>query len=139
MASFGSFIMDQVKLAGGVGLVGRLLLAALFLYDGWVVINNYGATADYLAQFVVPPLLLVPALLVQVVGGLLIAAGWNTRLAALALSLFCISTAVIFHTQFGDPNEALQFWKDLAIAGGLLILAAHGTGAYSVDSYLRKA
>jgi putative oxidoreductase len=139
MASFGSFIMNQDQFAGGVELVGRLLLAALFLYDGWVVINNYGATADYLAQFGVPPLLLVPALLLQVVGGLLIAAGWNARLAALALSLFCISTAVIFHTQFGDPNEAIQFWKDLAIAGGLLMLAAHGGGIFSLDSRLGKA
>jgi len=82
--------MDQVKLTGAVDLLGRLLLAALFLYDGWTVINNYGATADYLAQFGVPPLLLMPALILQVVGG-------------------------------------------------LLMLAAHGTGAFSLDSHLRKA
>jgi len=131
--------MDQVKLAGGGDLLGRLLLAALFLYDGWIVINNYGATADYLAQFGVPPLLLVPALILQVVGGLLIAIGWNARLAALALSLFCVSTAFIFHSQFGDPNEAIQFWKDLAIAGGLLILAVNGAGTYSLNSRLGKA
>jgi putative oxidoreductase len=131
--------MDQVKLTGAVDLAGRLLLAALFLYDGWIVINSYGATTDYLAQFGMPPLMLVPALILQVVGGLLIAVGWNTRLAALALSLFCISTAVIFHNQFGDPNEAIQFSKDLAIAGGLLILAAHGAGAFSLDSRLGKA
>lgn len=138
MASLEGSIMNQVKLTGGIDLVGRLLLAALFLYDGWIVINNYGVTADYLAQFGVPPLLLVPALILQVAGGLLIAVGWNARLAALALSLFCISTAVIFHNQFGDPNEAIQFWKDLAIAGGLLILAAHGAGAFSLDSRLGK-
>lgn len=131
--------MDQVKLTGAVDLLGRQLLAALFLYDGWIVANNYGATADYLAQFGVPPLFLIPALILQVVGGLLIAVGWNTRLAALALSLFCISTAVIFHNQFGDPNEAIQFWKDLAIAGGFLILAAHGAGTFSLDSRLGKA
>ena len=131
--------MDQVKLTGGVDLLGRLLLAALFLYDGWIVVNNYDATAEYLAQFGVPPFLLVPALILQVGGGLLIAVGWNTRLAALALSLFCISTALVFHNQFGDPNEAIQFWKDLAIAGGLLILAAHGAGALSLDSRLGKA
>jgi putative oxidoreductase len=131
--------MDKVKFTGGVDFLGRLLLAALFLYDGWIVVNNYGATADYLAQFGVPPLLLIPALILQVVGGLFIAVGWNTRLAALALSLFCISTALIFHSQFGDPNEAIHFWKDLAIAGGLLILAAHGAEAISLDSHLGKA
>ena len=131
--------MDQIKLTGGVDLLGRLLLAALFLSDGWTVINNYGAAADYLAQFGVPPLLLIPALILQVGGGLLVAVGWNTRLAALALSFFCISTALIFHNQFGDSNEEIQFWKDLAIAGGFLVLAAHGAGAFSFDSYLKKA
>ena len=131
--------MDQIKLNGAVDLLGRLLLAALFLSDGWSVINNYSAAADYLAQFGVPPLLLVPALILQVGGGLLVAVGWNTRLAALALSLFCISTALIFHNQFGDSNEAIQFWKDLAIAGGFLVLAARGAGAFSLDSYLGKA
>jgi len=131
--------MDQVKLTGGADLMGRLLLAALFLIDGWIAVNNYAATAEYLAQFGVPPLLLVPALILQVGGGLLVAVGWNTRLAALALSLFCISTAVIFHNQFGDSNEAIHFWKDLAIAGGFLVLAARGAGAFSLDSHLRKA
>ena len=137
--SFGSFIMNQDKLTGGMDLLGRLLLAALFLQDGWTVVNNYGATADYLAQFGVPSLLLVPALILQVGGGLFVAVGWNTRLAALALSLFCISTALIFHIQFGDPNEEIHFWKDLAIAGGFLVLAARGAGTFSIDSRLRKA
>ena len=131
--------MDRIKLTGGVDLLGRLMLAALFLNDGWTVVNNYGATAEYLSQFDVPPLMLIPALILQVVGGLLVAVGWNTRLAALALSFFCISTALIFHNQFDDPNEVIQFWKDLAIAGGFIILAAHGAGAFSLDSYLKKA
>jgi putative oxidoreductase len=130
--------MDQIKLISALDVLARLLLAALFLYDGWIVVNNYGATAEYLAQFGVPPLLLIPALVLQVGGGLLIAVGWNTRLAALALSLFCISTALIFHNQFSDPNEAIQFWKDLAIAGGLLVLTAHGAGTFSLDSRLGK-
>ncbi len=131
--------MDQIKLTSSIDLLGRLLLAALFLYDGWIVVNNYGATAEYLAQFGVPTLLLVPALILQVGGGLLVAVGWNTRLAALALSLFCISTALIFHNQFGDSNEEIHFWKDLAIAGGFLVLAARGAGTFSLNSYLKKA
>ncbi len=130
--------MDQIKLTGGVDLLGRLLLAALFLIDGWSIINDYGAASEYLAQFGVPPLLLAPALVLQVGGGLLVAVGWNTRLAALALSLFCISTALIFHNQFGDSNGEIQFWKDLAIAGGFLVLAANGAGVFSLDSHLRK-
>ena len=129
--------MNQIKLNGGLDLLGRLMLAALFLNDGWTVISNYHATAEYLSQFGVPPLMLVPALLLQVGGGLLVAVGWNTRLAALALFLFCVSTAAIFHNQLNDTNEQIQFWKDLAIAGGLLLLVAHGAGIFSLDSRLR--
>jgi putative oxidoreductase len=131
--------MDRNKLFAGLDLVGRLLLAALFVTDVWTIINNYGATADYLAQFGVPPLLLPFAAAAQLAGGLLVALGWRTRLAALTLALFCISTALIFHSQLGDPGEAIHFWKDLAIAGGFLVLAAHGAGALSLDARVSRA
>lgn len=131
--------MDQNKPFAGLDLLGRLLLAALFVTDVWTIFNNYGATADYLAQFGVPPMLLPPAILTQLGGGLLVAIGWQTRLAALALALFCLSTALIFHSRLGDPNEAIHFWKDLALAGGFLVLLAHGAGAYSLDARLRRA
>lgn len=130
-------VMDRNKLFASLDLLGRLLLAALFVTDVWTVFNNYGATADYLAQFGVPPLLLPLAIATQLGGGLLVAIGWQTRLAALALALFCMSTALIFHSQSGDPGEAIHFWKDLAIAGGFLVLLAHGAGAFSLDARLR--
>ncbi|MGQ0484503.1 MAG: DoxX family protein [Hyphomicrobiales bacterium] len=129
--------MDRNKFFSGLDLVGRLLLAALFVSDVWVIVNNYGATEDYLAQSGVPPLLLLPAVAVQLGGGLLVAVGWQTRLAALALALFCTSTALIFHSQSGDPNEAIHFWKDLALAGGFLVLLANGAGGFSLDARLR--
>ncbi len=117
----------------------RLLLAALFLMDGRWIIANYGGTADYLAQNGVPPALLPLALSTIVIGGLMVALGCWTRLAALALGAFCISTAVLFHMQSGDFNEQVQFWKDLAIAGGFLALVAHGSGRISVDHLLERA
>ena len=132
-------IMDRNQLCSGLEFLGRLLLAALFVSDVWTIINNYGATADYLAQFGVPPQLLPLAMVTQLGGGLLVVVGWQTRLAALALALFCIATALIFHTQSGDANEAIQFWKDLAIAGGFLVLLAHGAGVVSLDARLRRA
>jgi putative oxidoreductase len=122
-----------------VELLGRCLLAALFLVDGWIIINNYQSGGDYLAQYGVPRLMLAPALLLHVVGGIFIVIGWQTRLAGLALALFCIATALIFHTNFGDPNEKIHFWKDLAIAGGFLLLLARGAGAYSLDARQRPA
>jgi putative oxidoreductase len=138
MACFVSVIMNNIKLISGVELLGRLLLAALFFSDGWTVINNHNVTAQCLSQFSVPPLLLVPALLLQVDSGLLVAVGWNTLLAVFTLSFFCASTAVIFHNQMGDPTDQIQFWKDLAVADGFLILVAHGAGIFSLDSHLSK-
>ena len=130
-------MMDRKKLFAGFDLLGRLLLAALFVTDVWTIVNYYGATEEYLAQFGVPPLLLPLAAALQLGGGLLVAAGWQTRPAALGLALFCISTALIFHNQPGDANETLHFWKDLALAGAFLTLVAHGAGAWSLDARLR--
>ena len=119
-------------------LMARLLLAALFLMDGQWIFANYGGTARYLAGNGVPAALLPFALATIVVGGLLVALGWRTRLAALALGGFCISTAFLFHVNSGDFSEQIHFWKDLAIAGGFLALVAHGAGRISVDRKLAK-
>ena len=119
-------------------LAGRLLLAALFLFDGWVVVNNYSGTAEYLTANGVPAIMLPLALLTQVGGGILVALGFLTRLAALALGGFCLMTALLFHAS-SDPNEQIQFFKDLAIAGGFFVLLAHGAGRYSIDERWRRS
>lgn len=117
-----------------VDVIGRILLAALFLEDGWTVIHNYAGTADYIAQHGVPAILLPFALVTQVGGGVLIILGLWTRLAALALGLFCLSTAIIFHAGSADFNEQIHFWKDLALAGGFFVLVAHGARAFALDA-----
>jgi len=66
--------------------------------------------------------------------GLLILCGYHTRAAALILAGFCLATAVLFHGKFGDRNQLLHFEKDFAIAGGLLVLFAHGGGAWALDA-----
>ena len=114
-------------------LVGRLLVAALFLIDGWSKVRGYAPAVAYMERFSVPGLLLPAVILVEVGGGLLVAIGWQTRCAALALAIFCIVAAVLFHTNFDDRNQVLHFQKDLAIAGGLLVLMAFGPGRFSVD------
>ncbi|WP_373503258.1 DoxX family protein [Aestuariivirga sp.] len=118
-------------------LAGRLLLAALFLFDGWVVVNDYSGTAEFLTANGVPAVMLPAALLTQVGGGILVALGFMTRLAALALGGFCLMTALLFHAS-SDPNEQIQFFKDLAIAGGFFVLMAHGAGRYSIDERWRR-
>ena len=80
---------------------------------------------------------LLPAvILLQLGGGLLVAAGLATRLAAVAPAAFCTFTALFFHRQFADGNQLLHFQKDLAIAGGFLTLAVAGPGGWSVSKYL---
>ena len=81
-----------------------------------------------------PGALLPLVIALELGGGLLLAIGWQTRLAALALAVFCVLAAVLFHVNLADRNELLHFEKDLAIAGGLLVLFAFGAGRYSVDA-----
>jgi putative oxidoreductase len=119
------------------GLLGRLLLAALFIWDGFLVLSSYSQTVDYMESNGVPGLLLPLALIVQLGGGLLILIGWQTRLAALALAGFCLITAVKFHTPVGDMNERIHFWKDLGLAGGFLVLFALGAPSFSLDARSR--
>ena len=125
--------MQSETVGATAALVGRLLLAALFLLEGWSKLRGYGPAAAYMERFSVPALLLPAAIAVELVGGLLLAVGWQTRCAALALAIFCIVAAFMFHLNFADRNQVLHFEKDLAIAGGLLVLFAFGPGRFSID------
>jgi putative oxidoreductase len=114
--------------------VGRIALASLFIAEALSKLSAYGAAASYMTAFGLPTLLLPPAIVVELAGGLLIVFGWQTRLAAAALAGFCLATAVVFHTKFGDRNQLLHFEKDVALAGAFLVLAARGAGAFSLDA-----
>jgi uncharacterized membrane protein YphA (DoxX/SURF4 family) len=81
--------------------------------------------------------LVLDAIGLQLVAGIAIAVGWHARLGAAALGLFCLATAILFHTNFANRNELLHFEKDLAIAGGMFVLMFRGTGGYSVEAYAK--
>jgi putative oxidoreductase len=87
-------------------------------------------------KFGIPAQLLPAVIVLELGGGLLIAAGALTRLVAPAFAIFCALTAALFHTRFADGNQLLHFQKDLAIAGGFLVLAVSGPGYLSADRYL---
>ena len=121
-------------------LVGRILLGALFILSGFGKITGYDGTAGYMASKGMPfvNVLLPAAIAVELGGGLLLAVGYKARWAALAIFLFLIPTTLIFHAFWGiDPKEAamqqINFLKNVSIAGGMLMVFAHGPGAYSVD------
>jgi putative oxidoreductase len=120
-------------------LVGRLLLVFIFLHEGWSILGNYAGAAAYMQKSGVPSLLLPAVIALQLGGGMLIAAGILTRFAALAFAVFCVLTAVLFHWQFADRNQLLHLQKDLAIAGGFLVLACCGPGSWSIGRYLTRS
>ena len=126
-----------LPLREAAALVGRLLLAAIFLHEAYAKLTAYAAAVAYSEAFGVPGALLPFAIATEILGGLLILLGYFTRAAALVLAGFCVVAAFVFHTKFGVRNELLHFEKDLAIAGGLLVLFAHGAGRWALDA-LRK-
>jgi putative oxidoreductase len=125
-------VWPQIREAAA--LVGRLLLAAIFLHEAFAKLTAYSAAVAYSEAFGVPGSLLPLAIAVELGCGLLIAIGYQTRAAALMLAGFCVVTALLFHVKLGNRNELLHFEKDLAIAGGFLVLFANGAGAWAIDA-----
>lgn len=114
--------MDRVEKI--VTILGRALLAALFVPAGVAKIVGPKPFLEHMAQFGVPVFLLPAVIALELGGGLAILIGWRVREAAGALAIFCVLTAAIFHHQLSIKAETTLFLKDLAIAGGLFVLAA---------------
>ncbi|WP_448951906.1 DoxX family protein [Labrys neptuniae] len=119
-----------------IPLLGRVLIAAIFLISGLGKIANPGMIAGYISAMGLPlPYVGVAiAIIVEVAGSLLLIAGYQTRLVALVLAAFSIATAVLFHGALGDQNQFIHFFKNIAMAGGLLQVVAFGAGSLSVDA-----
>ena len=117
-------------------LAGRILLAVLFVTAGASKLGaGYAGTQGYMAAMGVPGALLPLVILTELGGGLLIVLGLWTRLAAVALAGFSILAALLFHFKPDDQMQMILFMKNFAIAGGFLVLAAHGAGALSLDGW----
>ena len=124
--------------AGGAGvaaldLAGRAMLATIFLIDGVQQIRFFDATRAYMDDFGVPGGLLPLVIGLHIGGGLAVLSGLLTRIAALSLAAFSLAAALVFHTDFADFNELNHFWKNVALAGGLVLLATKGAGDWSLD------
>lgn len=127
------------RLSNSAELGGRVFLAALFLLSGLGKLGAYTATAGYMTAMGVPGRLLPLVLVTEIGGGLAIALGWKTRVAAFLLAGYTLIAALIFHTHFADQNQLINFWKNVAIAGGLLQLVVHGAGLLSLDQRLGRS
>lgn len=126
-------------------LAGRVLLALIFITSGFAKLTDLSGTAGYIASAGLPlaSALALGAGLLELIGGVALAAGLRARWAALALGLFTLAAAVLFHAYWTAPADQaymqqLMFMKNLAIAGGLFLAAAHGAGALSLDERLSR-
>lgn len=117
-----------------LSLFGRLGLSLIFIISGWGKIAGYAATQQYMEAMGVPGSLLPLVIALELGGGLAILAGGFTRAIAFALAAFSLASAVLFHGNLGDATQAIMFWKNVAMAGGFLMLAANGAGALSLDA-----
>ena len=121
-----------------VDLVGRILISALFLLNGIFKISNYDGTIGWMESFGMPGILVIPAIILEIAGPVLIIIGYKTKLAAGLLSLFCIATAFIFHNDFANQMQLTSFLKNIALAGGFLILFVNGAKGFSLDNKFKK-
>ena len=120
---------------GVLPLFARIAIAAIFLLSGVSKLTAPAGTIGYIASagLPLPEVGYAIALLVEIVGGLLLVVGYRTRIVAAALALFTVAAAIFFHNSLGDQNEFIHFFKNLAIAGGLLQVVAFGAGRLSFD------
>ncbi len=120
-------------------LAGRILLSHMFILSGFQKVTSYADTVGYMASKGVPGQLLPLVILTELGGGLLILAGFQTRIVAILLAGFCIISALIFHLDPSNQMQMINFMKNFAIAGGFLILAQNGAPYFSIDACRLKS
>ena len=121
-----------------LNLVGRILLAVIFIVAGFGKITGYAGTAAYMASKGVPGALLPLVIALELGGGIAIVLGFQTRIVALAFAAFCIVSAAIFHFEPGNQGQMINFMKNFAMAGGFLVLAQVGAPWMSIDAMRGK-
>ena len=121
-----------------VELIGRILLSALFLIEGIGKISMQEDVIMYMEDYGVPEILFVPAITLEILFPLLLIIGYKTKWAASIMALFTFTVAIIFHTNFNEGMQMIFFLKDIAIAGGFMIIVAYGPGKISLDHYFNS-
>jgi len=121
-----------------VEFFGRILLSALFLIEGVRKFFFQEETIMYMEDYGVPEILFFPSLGLEIVFPILLIVGYKTRFSASIMALFTLTVALIFHTNFENQIESIIFLKDIAIAGGFLIIAVNEPKIYSIDYFLKS-
>ena len=119
-------------------LTGRVFISLVFLLSGINKIGNYEGSVGWMETFGMPGIFLIPAIILEIVAPILIIIGYKVKIAAALLSVFCIATALIFHTDFSNQMQFVSFMKNIAIAGGFLFLVINDTKDFSLERKLSK-
>lgn len=121
-------------MTGIIQLLGRMMMALIFILAGLGKIQDPAGTVGYMQSAGLPGILLWPTIALEVLGGLALVLGYKTRYVAFALAIFSVVAALMFHRNFADQMQMILFLKNIAMAGGLLLLAVGGNTAYSMDN-----
>ena len=119
-------------------LVGRVFISLVFLLSGINKIRNYEGSIGWMESFGMPGIFLIPAIILEIGAPILILTGYKVKIAAALLSVFCIATALIFHTDFSNQMQFVSFMKNIALAGGFLFLVINDTKNLSLERKLSK-
>ena len=120
-------------MANLIDFIARLLISALFLISAYNKIFSIDGTMSWMEGFGIPGLLLYPTIALEIILPLFIIIGYQARIAAGLLAIFCIATAFIFHYDFVDQMQMIAFLKNLGLAGGFLFIVANGTKDWAID------
>lgn len=123
-------VANEAGIVNFLPLVGRILIAAIFILSGLSKLSDPAGTMAYISSVGLPfpAVAMAGAVAVEVVGGALLISGYRLRTVAAGLALFSLVTAAFFHSQFADQNQFIHFFKNVAMAGGLLQIVAFGKG-----------
>ena len=120
-------------MANVIDLIGRIFISALFLISAYNKVFNLEGSMGWMEGFGIPGFLIFPAIAVEVVLPILVIVGYQARIAAGILAIFCLVTAFLFHFDFADQSQLISFLKNIGLAGGFLFIVANGTKDWAVD------
>ena len=121
-------------MANFIDLAGRILISALFLVSAYDKIFSIDGSMSWMEGFGVPGILLYAVIVLEIILPFCIIIGYQARISAGLLAIFCLATAFIFHLDFVDPMQKIAFLKNLGLSGGFLFIVANGTKDWALDT-----
>jgi putative oxidoreductase len=117
-------------------LIARFFISLIFLLSGINKIGNYEGTVGWMESLGMPGIFLIPAIILEIATPILIMVGYKVKISAALLSIFCVATAIIFHSDFSDQMQFISFMKNIGLAGGFLFIVVNGAKDFSLDKKL---